>query len=293
MTADVPEAVETGKTESPLRKYIVIAMLAIAVFSLGLQVMPLLTNVPVTAYAANDKISIEAITAQVLPQDGFTIDAIWGDSVSRMTKSGVLDANKLDNTLTKRYNQPLTARQKALLSSDYSNEKLTINSENAVFMMYMLWALAKGNNNTILLSSPFADSFGNYDMGAGKAGYGDTNLLALTPEQQEIAGYVAANSYRPCCGQPTSHPDCSHGFSALGLIELMASQGFSKAQIFDAFVKFNSYWFPATYVQDAMYFKLSEGRDWDSVDKELVAGQQYSSITGANAVKKYLQDAGF
>ncbi len=284
-------SVEYSEDGKPIQKYVLITLLMLVAFSLVIQILPSIGNA--TSIRAADGIDVDAITAQVLPENGFTIDAVWGDSVSMMVKAGVLDEKKLNDILTKRYSQPMTQEQKSLLSSDYSNEKLTINSKNAVFMMYMLWTLAKHNNNPILHDSPFAKSFSNYDIGVGKAGYGDTNLIALTPEQQEIAVYVANNSYRPCCGQSTARPDCSHGFAALGLVELMASQGYSKEQIFDAFVKFNSYWFPSTYVQDAMYFKITENKDWSNVDKELAASQQFSSVTGANAVKKYLQDAGF
>ncbi len=296
-----PACAKTVKTEtesdlfdtsiSPAYTYGFLGLLIIAVFALGYQILPAVAN-PTAMAATGTDIDVDKITLQVLPENGFTIDAKWGDTISRMVKAGVLDMDKLDNLLTKQYGQSLTEEQKKLLAADYSNEKLTINSKNAVFMMYLLWVLAKHNDNTILLSSPFASSFKNYDIRVGKPGYGDTTLVELTAEQQEVAEYVAMNSYRPCCGQPTAYPDCSHGFSALGLVYLMASQGFAKEQIFDAFVKFNSFWFPSTYVQDALYFKLAENKDWNDVDKELVAGKQFSSISGAYAVKKYLQDAG-
>ncbi len=297
----VQEKVDTSlfdETLSPTQSWIFFGILILAVLALGYQFLPLATANIFSATGAtvtrgnNTNLNLESAVSQVLPEKGFTIDAKWGNSVSKMVKAGVLDVDKLDNVLTKRYGQPLTSEQRKLLASDYSDEKLTINSKNAVFMMYVLWALAKDNNNTILYESPFAQYFTNYDIGVGKAGYGDTKLIELTPEQQEIVKYVALNSYRPCCGNPTAYPDCSHGFSALGLIELMASQGYTKEQIFDAFVKFNSFWFPSTYIQDALYFKLTENKDWNDVNKELVAGKQYSSLSGSYAVKQYLQNLG-
>lgn len=284
-------------TLTPLQRIMFFTLLVLAIFALGYQILPMVTGNTFSGTGAavatgHDNPDLDSVIAQVLPEEGFTIDAKWQDSVSKMVKAGVLDAKKLDDILTKRYGQPLTDEQKKLLTSDYSDEKLTINSKNAVFMMYILWTLAKHNDNSILHDSSFAQYFKDYDIGVGKTGYGDTKLIELTSEQQEIAKYAALNSYRPCCGNPTGHPDCSHGFSALGLIELMASQGYTKEQIFDAFVKFNSFWFPSTYIQDALYFKLAENKDWDNVDKELVAGKQYSSLSGAYAVKKYLQDLG-
>ncbi len=286
-----------GGALSPVQSILFFAFLILAIFALGYQILPLVfastfSVTGATAATGHDNLDLDKVVSQVLPEEGFTIDAKWEDSVSKMVKADVLNVDKLDNLLTKRYGQPLTEEQKKLLTSDYSNEKLTINTKNAVFMMYVLWVIGKDNDNQILHDSPFAQYFNDYDIGVGKAGYGDTKLIELTPEQQEIAKYVALNSYRPCCGNPTGHPDCSHGFSALGLIELMAEQGYTKEQMFDAFVKFNSYWFPSTYIQDALYFKLAENKDWSDVDKELVAGKQYSSLSGSYAVKKYLQELG-
>lgn len=286
-----------GGTLSPVQNTALFAFLILAVFAIGYQVIPLVfaSTFGITGgatSAGHDNLDLDGIVTQVIPENGFTIDAKWGDSVSKMVKSGVLDVDKLNNIMTKRYGQPMTEEQKKLLTDDYSNEKLTINSKNAVFMMYILWTLAKHNDNSILHDSPFAQYFQDYDIGVGKVGYGDTRLIELTPEKQEMAKNVALNSYRPCCGNPTGHPDCSHGFSALGLIELMAEQGYTKEQIFDAFVKFNSYWFPSTYIQDALYFKLAENKEWSDVDKELVASKQYSSLSGSYAVKQYLQNLG-
>ncbi|MBI2543276.1 MAG: hypothetical protein HYW24_03760 [Candidatus Aenigmarchaeota archaeon] len=286
-----------GSEITPGQKYVFIGLLIAAVFAFGYQILPLVAaNVFSTTGAAvstgHNNLDVDGIALEVLPKEGFIIDATWKDSVSKMVKAGVLDVDKLDNIMTKRYGQPLTLEQKKLLTSDYSDEKLTINSDNAVFMMYVLWALAKHNDNQILHDSPFAQYFENYDIGVGKSGYGDAELIELTPNQQEKAKYVAMNSYRPCCGNPTGSPDCSHGFSALGLIYIMAEQGYSEEEMFDAFVEFNSYWFPATYIQDALYFKLAENKDWSDVDKELIAGKQYSSLSGSYAVKQYLQGLG-
>jgi hypothetical protein len=216
----------------------------------------------------------------------------WNGVVKRMVEEGALDPQKLELLLKNRYGQEMKPEWRAILNGEDAN--LEINAENSVFMMYLLWLIAKHNDNPIIHSSPFASSFGpNYDIGVGRPGYGDTDLLSLTPEQQAVAARVAENSYRPCCGQTAARPDCSHGYSALGLMQLMASQGFSEEEIFGAFVKFNSFWFPSTYIQNALYFKVTEGQDWDEVDMKMVAGKQFSSLSGARAVKKALQDAGY
>ncbi len=277
------------------QSFVFLGLAFLAIVALGYQTLPMVFGNSITGSAVavnNNSIDLNAITSQVLPTEGFTLDVTWQDSVSKMVNAGVLDVDKLNDIMTKRYGKPLTDEQKTLLTSEFSNEKLTINSDNAVFMMYVLWTLAKHNDNEMLHDSPFAKYFDDYDIGVGKSGYGDTKLIELDDEQQQSAEKVALNSYRPCCGNPTGHPDCSHGYAALGLIELMASQGYSEQEMFDAFVKFNSFWFPATYIQDAIYFKLTENKDWSDVDDELVAGKQYSSLSGSYAVKQYLQNSG-
>jgi len=224
----------------------------------------------------------------VTPKAGFATSVRWGDSVAKMVQEGVLDPQKLEGILTKNYSQEMKPEWKSILEGKDST--LTINSDNAVFMMYVLWTLAKHNNNQILTSSPIASYFENYDIGVGRPGYSDVLLLSLTPEQQAIAKKVAENAYRPCCGQSTAAPDCSHGFSALGLIQLMASQGYSEKEIFDTFIQFNSFWFPETYIKTALYFKATEGLDWKDVSKELVAGAEYSTLQGSYTAKNYLKE---
>ncbi len=234
---------------------------------------------------------VTAIYAQVLPDEGFTLKATWGDAVSNMVEAGVLDPARLETILKQGYKQDMKPEWNAILKGE--DAELSIDSENSVFMMYVLWTLAKHNNVSLIHESAFAQSFEGYDIGVGRAGYGDTLIINLTEEQLALARSIAQNSYRPCCGQSAANPDCSHGFAALGLIELMISQGFTENEIYGAFVKVNSFWFPSTYIQDAMYFKEAEGLEWKDVDRKLVAGPAFSSIQGAAQVKNYLQNKGY
>ncbi len=270
-------------------KRVSFAMIAAAVIVLAYQLVTLVSGTPA---GSSGVVNVDRITSEVLPDEGFVIDAVWKDKVHKMVQEGAIDPEKLEAIITKRYGQEMKPEWKRLLEAEYSGEKMKIDAENSVFMMYLLWAFAKHNENELPLKSPFASSFKNYDIGVGRAGYGDVKLLSLSPEQQALLEDVAMNSYRPCCGQPAGRPDCSHGFAALGLMEIMAEQGFSKEEIFDAFVKFNSFWFPSTYIQNAIYFEATQGVSWEDVDKELVAGKDYSSLSGAYNVKKELQDLG-
>jgi len=235
-----------------------------------------------------EKINIDDIIEQVTPKVGFETTVKWNGIVAKMIETGVLVPDKLENILTKRYDQEMRPEWRAVLAGQ--DAKLSINSENAVFMMYILWTFAKHNENEILTNSPFAKYFTEYDIDVGQVGYGDTPLLSFTSSQQAIIKRVSENAYRPCCGNSTAAPDCSHGYSALGLVQLMASQGFSEKEIFETFVQFNSFWFPETYIKNALYFKITEGKDWNEVDKELVSGAQYSSLKGSYTAKNYLKN---
>jgi hypothetical protein len=65
----------------------------------------------------------------------------------------------------------------------------------------------------------------------------------------------------------------------LGLLELMASQGASEAQMYKAALAVNSYWFPDTYRTIARYFE-SKGVNWSAVNPQEVLGAAYSSGQG-------------
>ncbi len=290
-----PKSKSNFNNDPALKKFTAVALGAIIIFAyqittvLGENPPPDPTSSgPNLVTTSGQTVNIDAVIESVTPKDGFTTNVKWNDIVDKMVKAGVLDPDKLASILTKRYQQPMQPEWSAVLAGEDAN--LTINNDNAVFMMYVLWTLAKHNQNEILTNSPFAKSFVKYDIGVGRPGYGDTPLLALTPDQQAIAQKVAANAYRPCCGNSTAAPDCSHGYSALGLIELMASQGFSESEIFAAFIQFNSFWFPETYIKNALYFKITQDQDWDNVSKELVAGPEYSTLKGSFTAKNYLKN---
>ncbi len=237
---------------------------------------------------SGEKIDINKVIKTVTPEAGFETSVRWGGIVAKMVRAGVLDPAKLENILKNRYGQEMKPQWRAILNGQDAN--LSINNDNAVFMMYVLWTFAKHNENQILTDSPFSKYFTNYDIGVGRAGYGDTSLLTLSSKEQVLAKKVAENAYRPCCGNSTAAPDCSHGYSALGLVQLMASQGFSEKEIFKTFVEFNSFWFPETYIKDALYFKITKGEDWKDVDKSLIASKKYSTLQGSYTVKNYLKN---
>ena len=101
----------------------------------------------------------------------------------------------------------------------------------------------------------------------------------LTVEQQELVEGVSRGIYRPCCGNSTHIPDCNHGMAMLGLLELMASQGATEDEMWNAALAVNSYWFPDHYRTIATYLG-EKSIVWKDVDPREVLGYNYSSAEG-------------
>lgn len=237
----------------------------------------------------------------IAPDKGVELPVIWGDFGKRMVETGVIDKKKFESIYSGRGG--LSEDDKKLLYGD-SNGKLTINRDNAGFILNLLWGLGLGNKNEILEKGPMV----NYDGEAGspaealaKAGrfastggwsiavgnpmdhYSHHNFINLTKEQQKKVEDVSKNIYRPCCGNSTYFPDCNHGMAMLGLLELMASQGVSEQDMYKYALVVNSYWFPDTYVTIARYFKM-RGVNWSEVDQKEVLGNDFSSAYGIQRV---------
>jgi len=237
----------------------------------------------------------------MLPADGVTISARWGDVLPRLVEQGVLDVEKF-KAAAARSGSPLTPEQLRLLTEP-SDENLKIDANNAYFMVTVLWGLGIANKNTILENGPMAkagwDKRGNYAATGGwtlgdRAGgemVSAYELISLTPEQQASVEEVAFNSYRPCCGNATAFPDCNHGAAALGLAELMASQGASEDEIFQAVKSFNAFWFPQQYSVLATHF-ARQGKSWDKIDARELVSSQFSSSKGWAQVNQAVQSGG-
>ena len=124
-------------------------------------------------------------------------------------------------------------------------------------------------------------STGGWTIAKGNAmeHYSKHKFFDLTSEQQALVDKVSRGIYRPCCGNPTSFPDCNHGMAMLGLLELMASQGVSEQDMWKTALVVNSYWFPDTYLTIATYMK-DKGIDWKDVNPQEILGINYSSAQG-------------
>lgn len=120
--------------------------------------------------------------------------------------------------------------------------------------------------------------------------YSKVNLIPLTAEQEGLVQKVASNIYRPCCDNSTAFPDCNHGMALLGVLELMASNGASEQQMYDAAKYINAYWFPTNYYDIAKYLKANGGKSFSQMDSKTVLGKTYSSASGYSQIKKWLTE---
>lgn len=245
---------------------------------------------------------ISELYEQVNPVDGYTLPVSYGSLGPQLMTAGVIDYDAFMSVMTAG-GDALNNQQIAILK-DGSNEQIVINTENAHFLLNFFWAVGLANKNSILTQGPMVQySDGQIDRFASTGGwtlatrpitelYASINLIPLTPEQQARVEEVAGAVYRPCCNNHTLFPDCNHGMAMLGLLEMMASQGASTDEMFQAAKYVNAYWFPQQTLETAAYLKANQKIDFVDADARLVVGKDYSSASGASMVHQSLQSAG-
>lgn len=240
---------------------------------------------------------------EINPQSGYEIDASYGDLGPKMIRSGVIDLEKF-RAVFQSSGQPITSEQEKILTQG-SNEKIKITRENAYFLLNFFWAMGLANNSKILTSGEIVKyggekdlgnfaSTGGWTLGQGNAMnfYAKSNLISLTPNQGDLVQTVASQIYRPCCNNSTAFPDCNHGMALLGILELMAANGASQDEMFQASKYINAFWFPANYYDLASYFKNKENKVFKDIDPRLLLSKDYSSASGWQAAKTWLVEAG-
>ncbi len=230
----------------------------------------------------------DALSESVTPSAGVTLPVRWGDLGKKMATSGVIDEAQFKALYAQRGG--MTADAQSLLDSS-NNGNLVVTPQNAGTILNLLWAFGLGNRDPILQNGLMQDpqyggagrfaSTGGWTIAVGNPmnHYSAHQFITLTADQQTLVEKVAKNIYRPCCGNATYFPDCNHGMAMLGLLELMASQGVSEADMYKAALAVNSYWFPDTYRTIARYM-AAKGIDWKNVDPKQVLGSGYSSAQG-------------
>jgi hypothetical protein len=230
---------------------------------------------------------------------GYELPLSYGGIGPALVDAGAIDPDRLAEHFL-RTGDPLSQEQWRILTEG-SNSKIEINDSNARFLLDLLWAFGLTNSNPLLLQGPMADgdigrfaSTGGWTLGSkpGAELYSSQEIVVLTPAQQARVEAVAANLYRPCCNNPTSFPDCNHGMAMLGLLELMAAEGASEAEMWQAAKYVNAYWFPAQMAEVARVFEVAEDLSFKQIDGELALGSELFSAAGFRNVHAWLQSNG-
>lgn len=256
-----------------------------------------------TPAIATTKSDNSELFEEINPTKGFEINASFNDLGPKMIKSGVIDLEKFKNVYAKS-NQPLTPEQEKILTEG-SNNKIKIDRENSYFLLNFFWAVGLNNKSKILdegeimkygglkEAGNFA-STGGWSLAKGQTMnyYSKASLIPLTSEQEKLVEKVSSNIFRPCCNNSTAFPDCNHGMALLGVLQLMAGNGATESEMYEAGKYFNAFWFPGNYYDLALYFKNKEGIKFSDIDAKLLLSKDYSSATGAQNIKKWLSEQG-
>lgn len=240
---------------------------------------------------------------EVNPVAGFTINASYGQLGPKMIAMGVIDSDKFKSAY-KKSNQPLTPDQEQILING-SDEKIMITRENSYFLLNYFWAVGLANKSKILDEGEMIKyggkegagnfaSTGGWSLAKGNAMnyYSKSALIPLTKKQETLVDLVASNIYRPCCNNSTAFPDCNHGMALLGVLQLMASNGATEKEMYEAAKYMNAFWFPGNYYDLALYFQNIEGKSFKDIDAKILLSKDYSSASGWHSAKQWLADKG-
>jgi hypothetical protein len=252
--------------------------------------------------AAHTESDMAQMARQVNPPDGYQLNASFGDIGPRLLAAGAMEYDVFLQVYEKS-GAPLNPAQQEILKNG-SSEQVIINRENAYFLLNFFWALGLTNKNPILTEGPMVTksqgqienfaSTGGWSIAAKpiKELYASAEIISLTAEQQEHLDHVAQNVYRPCCNNPVHFPDCNHGMAMLGLLQLMASQGATEDEMFEAAKYVNAFWYPSQNLEVAAFFKASMNLDFDDVEPRQIVGRNISSGSGYQSVRQWLDASG-
>lgn len=237
----------------------------------------------------------EADRKKVLPEKGFELPISWGDLGPKLISIGVIDEKKFLETVNLNSDEEKTLKEG-------TDKNIVINADNSQFVVDFLWAIGLAQKSNAYTDGPMGKEYkkdvgnfsstGGWTLSKGKATnyLGKFELFNLTPDQQKRVEDISKNVFRPCCGNSTWFPDCNHGMAALAAIEMMVAKNLSDEEIYKNVLKLNSFWFPDTYLVMATYFER-KGISWDKIDAKKVLGAEFSSSTGATAIKNEVNPA--
>ncbi|MDF1499735.1 MAG: hypothetical protein P1P76_04610 [Anaerolineales bacterium] len=239
---------------------------------------------------------------EVYPQS-YDLGSAFGDLGPQLVEAGAIDVDALRSVYLESA-APLTSSQERVLAES-SAEGIVLTRGNARFLLHFFWALGLTNQNAILTEGPmWTSSEGAIERFASTGGwtlaevpvtelYASAPIVVLTPAQQARLETVAANVYRPCCNNPTLFPDCNHGMAMLGLLQVLAAEDASEAEMYEAAKVANMFWFPAQTVELAMFFNAVLEQPFDEVDAKMAVGPEAFSGSGFASVHRWLGENGF
>ena len=250
----------------------------------------------------SDTAAPPSLADQIHPAGGYALPASYGEIGPQLLAASAIDYDLFVQAY-QGAGKPLTAEQLAILREG-SDAKIVFDNENAYFLLNFFWALGLANQNPLLEEGPLQEysdgqvgrfaSTGGWTIGQKPAAefLSSASIIPLTPEQQARLEEVANAVYRPCCNNPTTFPDCNHGMAMLGLLELMAAQGATADEMFEAAKYVNAYWFPQQTLELAIAFKASEGLSFADVDPRQAVGPELFSESGFRALHQMLAESG-
>lgn len=233
--------------------------------------------------------------ATATKRESISLPIQWKDLGQKLVSVGILDREKFlalyDGTKRE------SARR---LIDEREENPIEITEENADIWLNLLWGVGLGNKNKILEQGPMANPrFGGKERFASTGGwtisdsepmshYSMHPIAILTIEQEELVARVAKGIFRPCCDNPTHFPDCNHGMAMLGLLEIMASQGSSEKELYEAGLAINRLWFPTQYETIDRY--ITEHKNAPSDAKSLLSAE-FASASGFKKIARALETA--
>ncbi len=241
-------------------------------------------------------------TSQISLPDSYRLPVSFGDIGPQLLAAGAIDYDRFIQTY-ERAGQALNDAQLAILTEG-SNAPVMVDRDSAYFLLNFLWALGLTNQNSLLDEGPLMQysegdigrfaSTGGWTIGREPAIelYSSVQLISLTMEQQARLESVAYNVYRPCCDNHTAFADCNHGLAMLGLLELMAGQGATEDEMFEAAKNVNRFWFPQQALETAAFFEATLGLNYSKVDGRMAAGREVFSGSGFQNVHQWLVSNG-
>lgn len=304
VTNGMPRIHVTKKTLSQQKPLFILIAFILVVYSLPTLPKSWRINFQNYATATNQmniptQINGSTIQKAINPEKGYAIKASYGNLGPELIQSGVINIDKMKSVF-QQANEPLTQEQLDILTKG-SDKPIRMTAANAHFILDLFWAVGLTNKSPILTQGAIMQygqsqlgnfaSTGGWTLGDQDAMqyYASKTLIPLTAQQERLVAEVAANIYRPCCGNSAAFPDCNHGMAMLGILELMAANGATADDMYKAAKYFNAYWFPNEYFQLAVYFKQTQGLDYKDIDPKLLLSKNYSSVFGIQPIQQWFQ----